>query len=173
MSEGLRRLFRSCWSLIPVLMVTGALVASAQTPQTSKDGDSPLLAEGERQAPVSAPMSDAAGNAAPSSVQFRLAMQIDTVLPGQRDFLEPNAPNPFGLFSETTRMAFTISQPSRVELRVYDFFYNEVITLIEGDLPSGRHVMQFRPPPTMPTGMYFYELKTDHFRDLRRMIYIK
>ncbi len=146
MSEGLGRLFRSCWYL-GAFLITGSLLANAQNP--GPDADRGVQGS------------------------FRLAMQVDTVRPGPRDFLEPNAPNPFGLFSSTTLIGFSISQPSRVELRVYDFFYNEVVTLVDTDLLPGRHEIRFDPPPTMPSGMYFYELKTSQFRDLRRMVYIK
>lgn len=141
-------------------MVAGALIANAQNSRPAAAEDA-LRPSGGGDAAADVPM------------HSKLAMQLDSVKPGPRDFLEPNAPNPFGVASLTTRIAFTIAQPSRVELRIYDFFYNEVVTLIDSDLPPGRHVMEFNPPPTMPSGMYFYELKTNHFRDLRRMVYIK
>jgi hypothetical protein len=110
------------------------------------------------------------------SLQPKLAVDPDTavILPGSRDFLEPNFPNPFGQFGRQTDIAYSLSAEAPVELKIYDFFYNEVMTLVDGDVqPAGRHVVPFDPPPTMPTGMYFYELKTPRYRELRRMMYIR
>jgi hypothetical protein len=110
----------------------------------------------------------------PALRRFMVPVQIDTnVRPGSRDFLEPNAPNPFGVFNRETKIGFTIAEEGHVRLRVYDFFYNEVVTLVDSTMLPGRTVVRFIPPPTMPSGMYFYELKTSRVRELRRMLYIK
>ena len=110
------------------------------------------------------------------SLRPKLAVDPDTavIVPGSRDFLEPNFPNPFGQFGRQTDIAYSLSAESTVELKIYDFFYNEVVTLVDGVVQqAGRHVIPFDPPPTMPSGMYFYQLKTPRYRELRRMIYIR
>lgn len=102
------------------------------------------------------------------------ALQIDSVIvkPGTRDFLEPNQPNPLGSARGTT-FWFSISANGPVRLRIYDFFYNPVVTLIDEDMTSGRWHYSFTPPASMPSGIYFYELKTDRYYEIRRMMYIK
>ncbi len=165
MSQRLHYLLRSCLILVPFLAVAGTPLVSAHTvaPDAGKGG---IRSAGE---------SALWGVSGTLMVPVRSAAQIDTtrIVPGTRDFLEPNAPNPFGIVNKTTKLAFTIGEMSRVQLRIYDFFYNEIVTIFDQEMAPGRHEVQFTPPPTMPSGMYFYELKTDRFRDLRRMIYIK
>ncbi|MEP7220999.1 MAG: hypothetical protein ABI876_18885 [Bacteroidota bacterium] len=58
-------------------------------------------------------------------------------------------------------------------LRIHDFFYNQVVTLVDMNQTKGRHVVSFRPSPTLSSGMYIYELKTNHIHELRRMLYIR
>ncbi len=102
------------------------------------------------------------------------SQQIDTsvVKPGTRDFLEPNRPNPLGSERGTT-FWFSIAEAGPVRLRIYDFFYNPVMTLIDQEMTTGRWNYSFNPPASMPSGMYFYELKTDRYYEIRRMMYIK
>jgi len=175
MNRGRRRLFRLRLGLALILMAA-AMAAHAQpsfrtiTDNPSTKGRAPYMGDADR--------SDVAGTT-PSrdgSAGAKLAVQVDTavIIPGQRDFLEPNIPNPFGLRNRSTILAFTIAEQSRVDLRVYDFFYNEVAVLVDGEnMTAGRHTVLFVPPPTMPSGMYFYELKTGRTRELRRMMYMK
>ena len=105
------------------------------------------------------------------------AMQHDSdtvkIGPGERTFLEPNFPNPFKV---ATTIAYSLSQESQVELRVYDFDFVEVVTLVDAIQPAGRYRVLFDPaqlPLRAPSGMYFYELRTNLGIEQRRMIYMK
>jgi hypothetical protein len=92
------------------------------------------------------------------------------IKPGLRTFLEPNAPNPFQF---TTRIAYTISQETHVVLRVYDFYFNEVETLVDEVQAAGRHIVDWDPEGTVSSGMYFYELRTNDQTELGRMLYVR
>lgn len=174
MSGGLRELFRSCRILVAVIMVAGTLSAHAQSSIGITAGPQPSVSH-PHALYTSVIGGQGAAEPGADTIVAKLAVQVDTavVVPGQRNFLEPNVPNPFGLASNVTTIAFTLVEDSKAELRIYDFFYNEVVTLVNTDLLAGRHVIRFLPPATMPTGMYFYELKSSRGRDLQRMMYIK
>jgi hypothetical protein len=99
-----------------------------------------------------------------------------TIVPGTRTFLEPNFPNPL---SNQTTFAFSLAEEMPVTLKVYDFFYNEVATLIDNvTLPAGRHLKLInfgRDTSVQPlfSGMYFYELRAGGEIYMRRMLVIK
>jgi hypothetical protein len=110
-------------------------------------------------------------------LRFTNSMQNDSdsvdIRPGERTFLEPNFPNPFPV---TTTIAYSISEDTRVELKVFDFDYVEVATLVDADQTKGRHIVIFDTRELelrAPTGMYFYQLKTSQGIEQRRMIYMK
>lgn len=108
-------------------------------------------------------------------LQTSVQHDSDTVKinPGERTFLEPNFPNPFNV---TTTIAYSLAEPTRVELRVYDFDYVEVAVLVDEDQQPGRYRVLFDPallPLRAASGMYFYELKTSLGIEQRRMIYMK
>jgi hypothetical protein len=95
------------------------------------------------------------------------------ISPGTRTFLEPNFPNPFPV---TTTIAYSIAEDTRVQLKVYDFDYVEVATLVDADQLKGRHVVIFDTRELdlrVASGVYFYELKTKQGIEQRRMIYMK
>jgi hypothetical protein len=63
-----------------------------------------------------------------------------------------------------------------VQLKVYDFDYVEVATLVDADQLKGRHVVIFDTRELdlrVASGVYFYELKTKQGIEQRRMIYMK
>lgn len=174
MSGGLRELFRSCRILVAVLIAAGTLSAHAQSSIDITGGHQPSVSDRRALSTSVMGLHGAAEQDGDTTVA-KLAVQVDTaaIVQGQRNFLEPNVPNPFGLISDVTTIAFTLVEDSKVELRIYDFFYDEVVTLVNTDFPAGRHAIRFLPPATMPSGMYFYELKSSRGRELQRMMYIK
>ena len=100
----------------------------------------------------------------------------DTAAPGARTFLAPNRPNPF---TESTTIEFSLATTMVVSLKVYDFWYNEVETLIDGqELGPGPHLARFtvratEDHPIVFSGMYFYELRAGGEIHQRRMLVIK
>jgi len=164
-----QRLYRSCWHLVVITLalLAGGLAMHAQHTDT--------LASSLGEPSLPAGVLDDAGHTATSrNVPFgRLAANGDTITPGARDFLEPNAPNPFGASDRSTKISYSIGEESHVVITIYDFFYEEVVTLVDLVQPTGYYTVPFIPPPTMPSGMYFYELRTGRTRELRRMMYMK
>ncbi len=168
---------RWCWMLLPAVIALPLAVFPAAAQQSDRlPPGSPVLNELDHGDSHRGLLRELSGVPTADSLAPKLAVDPDTVVisPGGRDYLEPNAPNPFGDPRSETEIAYSLAEESPVELRIYDFFYNEVATLVDGVVqPAGRYIVPFDPPPTMPSGMYFYELKTSRYRELRRMIYVK
>jgi len=49
---------------------------------------------------------------------------------------------------------------------------NEIVTLIDKYNPAGRYEVEFN-AATLPSGIYFYQLKAGEFNDTKKMILIK
>lgn len=92
-----------------------------------------------------------------------------------RDYqLLQNWPNPF---NAGTTIAFDIPEPSSVKLVIYNLLGQQVVTLIDESLPSGRHIRDWFGKSSdgedVATGIYFYRLQTDSFSETKRMLLLK
>jgi len=88
--------------------------------------------------------------------------------------LEQNFPNPF---NPITTIRFNISRYNNsnkdfVMLKIYDVQGREVKTLFKGELGNGKYEVKFD-GTDLPSGVYFYRLKTNSFIDTKRMVLIK
>jgi len=79
--------------------------------------------------------------------------------------LEPNVPNPF---SRATTIAYHVGQGGPVRLRVFDVLGREVATLVDGDVPAGRHVARLD-GTALASGVYVVRLESAHGAVGRRM----
>jgi beta-glucanase (GH16 family) len=100
------------------------------------------------------------------------AVQPDLQSAGYR--LHPCYPNPF---NPSTTIRFDVPVDGRVSLGVYDVRGSRIRSLVEAELPRGRHQAiwngrddQGRP---MPSGFYFYRLDATGFGETKRMTLIK
>jgi hypothetical protein len=83
--------------------------------------------------------------------------------------LEQNYPNPF---NPTTSIQYTISDMQFVSLKVYDILGNEIATLVNSEKPSGVYVVEWN-ASNVPSGVYFYQLKTEGFVETKKMILLR
>ncbi|MFC2103203.1 T9SS type A sorting domain-containing protein [Bacteroidota bacterium] len=83
--------------------------------------------------------------------------------------LYQNYPNPF---NPTTKISYSIPQRSFVSLKVYDAIGNEIMTLLDGELTTGEHEIEFD-DTEYTSGIYFYQLKSNFFSDTKKMLLIK
>ena len=83
--------------------------------------------------------------------------------------LHNNYPNPF---NPSTNFQFTVPAASQVSVKVYDITGRLVQTVKEGFMPAGTHTLTFN-ASNLATGMYFYELRSGNFREVKKMTLIK
>ncbi len=80
-----------------------------------------------------------------------------------------NYPNPF---NPATTIIFQLPELSIVTLKIYNSTGEEVTILISDELPAGTYKILWN-AVGLPSGVYFYQLKTDGYVGTRKMILIK
>jgi hypothetical protein len=117
-----------------------------------------------------------------------VSVDDENIQPGEFALYQ-NYPNPF---NPTTKIKFTIPtspQPPPyqggeakqgwfVQLVVYDILGNEIVTLVNKQLPAGEYEVDFSArathPITLASGIYFYQLSAgDSFVQTKKMILLK
>jgi len=84
--------------------------------------------------------------------------------------LNQNYPNPF---NSNTKISFYLPKEQTVTLRIFDTNGKIIANLINEEfLIGGEHSVAFH-NREIPSGLYFYELKTDNFRKINRMLFLK
>jgi hypothetical protein len=86
----------------------------------------------------------------------------------RRSTLLQNFPNPF---HPTTRIRFEIPKSAHVSLTVYNSLGTKVATLVDEELSGGQHETQWN-AGDVPTGVYYYRLKTEVFARTGKMLVI-
>ncbi|MBS1492616.1 MAG: T9SS type A sorting domain-containing protein [Bacteroidetes bacterium] len=83
--------------------------------------------------------------------------------------LSQNYPNPF---NPVTKISFSIPKQSFVTLKIFDVVGREVSILVNSQLEPDRYEFSFD-ASKLSSGVYFYQLETIDFRDIKRMVLIK
>ncbi|RKY99771.1 MAG: hypothetical protein DRQ13_01685 [Ignavibacteriae bacterium] len=84
--------------------------------------------------------------------------------------LEQNYPNPF---NPSTVIEFSLPEDvSNVQLTIYDILGQRITQLVNTSLKAGKYSYQWN-GGTVATGMYIYELRTDKFVSVKKMILMK
>jgi hypothetical protein len=83
--------------------------------------------------------------------------------------LAQNYPNPF---NPTTNIKFTIREPNRVTLKIYNIVGEEVATLVDKEMSSGSYTCTWD-AKRMSSGIYIYKLTAGSFSAVNKMIVLK
>ena len=84
--------------------------------------------------------------------------------------LEQNYPNPF---NPSTVIEFSIPENvSNVKLTIYNLLGEKVAELVNASLTAGKYSYQWN-ASNAATGMYIYELRTDKFVSIKKMLLLK
>ena len=83
--------------------------------------------------------------------------------------LSQNYPNPF---NPVTNIQFSIPENSFATLMVYDYLGREIQTLFSGLKTAGTYEISFN-GSTLSSGVYYYKLTTDKFKETKKMILAK
>lgn len=82
--------------------------------------------------------------------------------------LQQNFPNPF---NPSTVIKYSIPVSGQVNLQVYDVLGRLVKTLIDETKQAGEYTLEYK--TDLPSGVYYYSLKTGSFTETRKMTVIK
>ena len=83
--------------------------------------------------------------------------------------LEQNYPNPF---NPSTTIKFTLPVESRVKINVYNSLGQLVATLVDREMQSGYHEINFD-GTGLASGVYLYQLQTGEFALIKKMLLLK
>jgi N-acetylmuramoyl-L-alanine amidase len=86
--------------------------------------------------------------------------------------LEQNYPNPF---NPTTQLRFGIPEPGFVKLEVYNLLGQKITTLVNEEMNSGYHSIDFNTSALggLSSGIYVYTLSVNDFVSSKKMILLK
>jgi len=98
----------------------------------------------------------------------------DPAEPQYEFMLDQNFPNPF---NPSTKMRFTLPHASHASLKVFDVNGRLVCTVLDEELPAGRHEATWRAVDargqSVGSGVYFYVLTTPEGVEHRKMLLLK
>lgn len=80
-----------------------------------------------------------------------------------------NFPNPF---NPNTVISYNIPEHSLVILNIYNLLGEKIKTLVEKEQAPGKYQINFD-GNNLPSGIYFYQLKTDKFQQTKKMLLLR
>jgi hypothetical protein len=83
--------------------------------------------------------------------------------------LSQNYPNPF---NPTTTIRYAVPVAGSVAVKVYNMLGQVVMTLVDAHQNAGSYVVVFD-ASRLASGVYFYQLKTDNFSNVKKMMLLK
>ena len=83
--------------------------------------------------------------------------------------LEQNYPNPF---NPETKISYSISKKSFVQLKIYDALGREIRTIVSELKAPGSYQLIFN-SGKLSSGVYFYRMETEEFIETKKMIILK
>jgi len=99
--------------------------------------------------------------------------KIGTITTGNEEIVIPkvlelsqNYPNPF---DNSTNIEFTLFNPSKIKLTVFNSFGQVVDVIVDEFLFAGNHSYTWN-PKNVASGMYFYQLNVDGNKEVKRMV---
>ena len=84
-------------------------------------------------------------------------------------FLSQNYPNPF---NPSTKIKYSVPKFSRVIIIMFDILGKEIEILVNEQKPAGDYELTWN-AANLPSGVYFYQIKTGEFIQTKKMILLK
>ncbi len=84
-------------------------------------------------------------------------------------FLKQNYPNPF---NPSTTIQFSLPQTSFVKLEVFNALGEKVEVLVSEELSAGTYKYNWN-ASDLPSGIYFYSLTANNFKQTRKLVLMK
>ena len=96
---------------------------------------------------------------------------VETEFIPQEFFLAQNYPNPF---NPSTTMEYFIPSDGFVSLKIFNTIGQEVSTLVDENQSAGKYTVSFNSVDIgLPSGLYYYSLRSGDFKATSKMILIK
>ena len=99
---------------------------------------------------------------------------IEQLTDGTKTYsLSNNYPNPF---NPSTKIRYSIPQISKVVIKVFDVLGNEIETLVNEEKPAGTYELTWYAESAaggLPSGVYFYQLRTNEYVETKKMLLLK
>ena len=83
--------------------------------------------------------------------------------------LSQNFPNPF---NPNATIRYSVPKSGNVLLQVYDALGREIMTLVNEAKTAGNYEISFK-AGNLPSGVYFYRMKSGSFVDTKKMLLLK
>ncbi|HMU42932.1 MAG TPA: T9SS type A sorting domain-containing protein [Ignavibacteriaceae bacterium] len=96
------------------------------------------------------------------------AVQDEKIVSGF--ILEQNYPNPF---NPSTNIQYTISSRQFVTLKIFNSLGEEIETLVNEFQDAGVHSKLYILNSTLPSGVYYYQLRSAEFTQTKKMLLLK
>ncbi len=100
---------------------------------------------------------------------FETTDVLNELKPERNYTLNQNYPNPF---NPKTVISYELSTISYVTLKVYDILGNEIKTLVNQYESTGKYIILFD-ARDLPSGTYFYQLKTNGITQTKKMLLLR
>ena len=97
-----------------------------------------------------------------------VGVQEEEILPTEYSLIQ-NYPNPF---NPSTKIKYSIPQTSQVQIKVFDVLGNEIETLVNEEKPAGTYELNWN-AASLPSGVYFYQLRAGSFVKTKKMVLMK
>ncbi len=95
-------------------------------------------------------------------------VQLGTSVP-ENFSLSQNYPNPF---NPVTKIRFSLPQASSLTMKLYDVTGRLVLQMLEGSFRPGTYEIELD-GSSLSSGVYFYELKTEKFSEVKKLSLVK
>lgn len=102
------------------------------------------------------------------SFEYSDIVEVEITTPSEFT-LEQNYPNPF---NPTTTIKYSIPESGNVELLIYNALGEQISTLVNELKDAGRYELEFN-ADDIPSGIYYYQIKTEGFVQTKKMLLIK
>ena len=97
-----------------------------------------------------------------------ITYQLGDVVPKNFE-LSQSYPNPF---NPTTTIRYSLPASSSVTLKVFNILGQEVMRLVDGEQRAGAYAVVFD-ASRLSSGVYFYQLQTDAYSNVKKMMLLK
>lgn len=95
--------------------------------------------------------------------------KVEQLFTPEKTNLVQNYPNPF---NPLTKVTFDLANSGLIKGIVYDILGREVTTLVNAELPAGRHQIDFD-ASDLPSGIYFFRLTTRGYSEMIKMMLVR